>query len=201
MVMSLIGISIADGIIMLMILFNTIELRRYTDDSRFHTGPLLCVISTVVIIIMVPVFLVWLIYGSKAHLLGLFLLMSMTGILGVVGLIGLILLVIALYELGQDNDISMLSIGAILLIILPIIAGFFIGFGLRELGDRLRICMDYTSIKELKEEFSSVRSPVDIKFLAKSRGLAPLALRMILTNLITNREISGYIKKYTYYPL
>ncbi len=197
----LIGTVDAEGVIMLIVLFATMELRQYTDDSRFYTGSVICIISIIAMIVTMPIIFLMLISSSEDIIFQLFSLMAITGLLGVLGLIGLILLMVALHELGSSNDISMLSLGAILIILFPIIAGFLIGFGLKELGNRLQMGMEYTAIKELKEKLLSTKYPVDIKFLAKSQGLAPLALRMILVNLITKKELPGYIKKYTYYPL
>ena len=117
----------------------------------------------------------------------------------ILGFVALIFLVIGFYNLGDSADNSLVKIGGILLIFVPIISGILVGIGLREIGDSfLTIGMsgfDWDSLRDdLNEKLKNGES-VFIKYYALSKGINTLLLKLKVSEWIMKGEIKGLLIK------
>ena len=114
-------------------------------------------------------------------------------------LVGGILLVIGFYRIGSNANVSLLTVGAILAVFVPMVGSLLIGIGLRKVSSELQVVglggFDWNAIKDDINSLLANKQPINIKFYAMQKMIFPLALKIKVQEWIFKNEIKAFIMK------
>ena len=202
-------------------IYTTTRLSDITGDILFNRGSILLAIGAIILLAYMPVgmFLIFL-YGlilpvglmpfniiEEVHriIFGSVKLVFFASSFGLFfNFIGYALLLVAFYKLSSENKEQYLLIGVITLLIIGILGSFFIGLGLRNLGNRI---IRYASDESLENEVKIAvikayeeGKNLNLMELSKRKKVSYLFVKTIVHRMISKEEVKGKIDKQVFKP-